>query len=145
MGSAYPAARLCGHFLKIKSLVFLNFGMFPETQMKLCLREPDFLKKRFYFQNWETCQKWARNRVLFIYLLYLTLVYWIFSCANLIFAKNCAPEIRAKILSANQIVVLLNQLFLWNKSMNCVQIHKNRKMTEKFFSGHSNKWVWPVL
>ena len=48
MGSAYPAARLWGHFLKIKSLVFSKFWHVTETQMKLCLREPDFLKKKTF-------------------------------------------------------------------------------------------------
>ena len=40
-----------------------------------------------------------------------------YSWTNPIFGKNLAPEIQAKMLSANQIAGFLNQVFLQNKSM----------------------------
>ena len=39
---------------------FLNFGMVPETHLKLCVTKLDFLKKNFWSQNlWKRTKIWT--------------------------------------------------------------------------------------
>ena len=55
------SVRLSRRFLRIGSLVFLNFGMLLETQKKLCVIEPDFLGKNLFSYPKNGWGKWVKN------------------------------------------------------------------------------------
>ena len=107
--------------------------MVLKINMKLCVSEPNFLKKKFFLQK---SGKWTKNGPC--------------SCTNPIFEKIFVPEIWAKMSSANQIAGFFNQPYLQNKSMkklDFVHVDTNShklKVNQKFLSGHGQKWAWPV-
>ena len=50
--------------LKTGSLVFPNFGIMLETQITLCMTEPDFFRKTSFAPNTgKMGQNWTKNRV----------------------------------------------------------------------------------
>ena len=112
--------------LKVFSWNFLKFGMVPETHLKLCITEPNFLeklyapkmgKKGFFF---EIIGKFGHSFFLNLsYNLFCseTLSYYLCSCTNPILGKNLVPEIWTKMISANHIAGFLNQLYLQKKLM----------------------------
>ena len=67
-------------------------------------------------------------------------------CCGPVFVKNLVPEIKAKMLSANQIAGFLNQLFLPNKPIkqpHCLHVDPNSqklKVYEIFFG-----WAWSKM
>ena len=115
-------------FLKFYHYFFLNFGLVPETHMKLCMTELDFSEKIFALQKLENCPKMDPKQV-FLNLLKNVGInfYWICSrmkfysicCVpvQIPYLKNFSPETCAKMISANQIVGFFNKPYIQNKSL----------------------------
>ena len=123
IGSVHPSillSALLGCFLGTVSLVFLDFGMMLETHIKLCMTEPEFAEKKCFAPKiGKMVQKWAQNRVFWIYWKLLSLVcteFVLCSCTNPIFGKRFISEIWAKMVSANNITGFFNLLYLQNQS-----------------------------
>ena len=103
--------------------------MVIETDMKLCMTEPDFLEELFLPPN---LGKWTKNGPetgffefieKFGYQLLLDLFFnenlycLLCSSTDPIFEKIFVPEMWAKIISANQISGFFNQPYIQNKSL----------------------------
>ena len=60
IGSVHPS--LCPSvFLKLDHQIFLNYGMVQESQLTLCVTEPDFYRKTSFAPSLrKTCQNWTR-------------------------------------------------------------------------------------
>ena len=117
-----------------------------------------FLKKYFCPKNGENGQKIkflkfiGKYSLFFLDLVYNeSLYYLLYSCTNPIFGKSLVPKICAKMLLANQITGLLNQLIsleqndakawffaCWYRFMEIKSWLKNIGV------GMVKKWVWPL-
>ena len=113
-----------GRFLRIGSLVFLNFGMLLKTRLKWCVTAIFFRNFFFFTSKWAKGPKIGFFKIIekfghfFLNLFYNESLYYLLcSCANPIFGKNLVLEIWVKILSTNQIAEFLYQQYLQNKSM----------------------------
>ena len=61
-----PSFRLSGRFLELYHWFFLNFGMVLEIHMNLCVTEPDFPEKFFFYpKNWENGPKMSQKQGFF--------------------------------------------------------------------------------
>ena len=135
-----------------------------EIHMKLCVTEPDFPDKIFFFQilrKW--AKKWAQNRVFFkilkhfvinfhwiCYLMKLYIICCVFAqipCLGkfwfLRYRPNCSQPIRLQ----DFLISYISRTNQWNCLILCmwIQIHMNEKFIKNFLDCCSQKWVWPVL
>ena len=110
---------------------FLNFGMVPETHLKLCVTKLDFLKKKFWSQSlWKRTKIWAKFEFIGKFIIF----YWICSimnlwnyvlcsCKNPVFEKIFIPEMWVKIFSVNQIAGFfinhISRTNQWNSLIFC--------------------------
>ena len=121
---AYPSFCLFWCFLEIGSLVFSKFWHGAITYKRLCVIEANYLEKLFPPKIGKNGSMSFLNLFKKIGIKFLLNLFYnknlyqlLCSCIYPIFGKNLVPEIRIKMLFANQIAVFLNELYLQNNLM----------------------------
>ena len=125
--SFHPSICL-GVLLEFCHQFLLYFGIVPENQMKLRVKELNFLEMFFHPQNWENRPNSPKTGFFQVieklgpkYLLNLfyneNLYYLLCPCKNPVLGKIFVPDIWVKKSSANQIARFFTQPYLQNKSM----------------------------